>query len=327
MSDETPDRPSELRSSVEKARKKRRAVLFTAAGVAVVGLAVGAVGIVTTLNRSDVAVAGESDRFELRIATSEDRDYMTAVGEVAAENGLDIEWVNVSDWVLPNTELAAGNVDGNSFQHIIYLSQFNTESDETLTPLFSTLILQFGIFSATIDDLSDIPEGGRIAIPDDPANSGRALYILEASGLLDIADDAGNLPTQDDITANPLNLEIVEIGATTIPQQFDDPSLSAVVIGTNYFDPSQGIKNEDALYLDDSLSEESLPYVNTIVSRRDNADDPAWEVLEEAFRDPRVEAAVQDEWKGATKLVDIPAETLQSKLAELEDEAREQAGE
>ena len=221
--------------------------------------------------------------------------------------------------MLPNTELAAGSVDGNAFQHILYLSQFNTANGEDLTPVFSTLITQWGIFSATLDDVSAIPDGGRVAIPDDPSNGGRALYILEAAGLIEISDDAAELPTVDDVTSNPKNLEFVAIGATTIPQQFDDPSLSAVVVGTSYFDPSQGIGTEDALFLDDSLDEKNLPYVNVVASRADNADDPAWDILEEAYRDPRAQEALEEEYFGQTVLVDVDVETLRSKLADLEE--------
>lgn len=310
---------SELRTALAAGSTKRRNILIAALGAVVVaGLVVGGLFLGGVFGSGPSAEAGEQERLSLRIAVSEDSPFQDAVAEVAAENGLDVEWVNVDDWVLPNTELVAGSVDGNAFQHILYLSNFNVQNDADLTPLFSTLITQWGIFSATLDDLDEIPDGARIAIPEDPSNGGRALFILEAAGFIEIDDDAGEFPTTDDITSNPQNLDLVPIAALTIPQQFDDPSLSAVVVGTSYFDPAQGIGTEDALYLDDSLDAANLPYINVVASRADNQDDPAWKILEAAYADPRVAAALDAEDKGATVLVQIDVETLRAKLADLE---------
>ncbi|MBZ4487800.1 MetQ/NlpA family ABC transporter substrate-binding protein [Microbacterium sp. cx-55] len=321
MSDKDPAAQSDLRSSVGSARTRRRNIFIGIGAVVAVALVVGVVVIVNTLTNSPTSAAAGDERLTLRIATSEDTDFQSAIGDIAAEKGLDVEWVNVDDWVLPNTELAAGTVDGNAFQHILYLSNFNAQNGEDLTPVFSTVITQWGIFSATLGGTDEIPDGGRIAIPDDPSNGGRALGILAAAGLIELSSDAGDFPTVDDITANPQNLEFVPIAATTIPQQFDDPSLSAVVVGLSYFDPSQNITADDALYLDDSLDEKNLPYTNVIASRADNADDPAWKILEEAYADPRAAEALETEDKGATVLVQVPVETLRDKLAELEKSA------
>ena len=322
----TQDEPvtSELRAAVSAGGKKRRTILITVASVVVVAALAVVTLFVTGVfgGGSSPAEAGEKERLSLRLAVSEDNDFQAAIAEVAAEKGLDVEWVNVNDWVLPNTELVAGSVDGNAFQHILYLSNFNVQNDADLTPVFSTVITQWGIFSATLGDLDEIPDGGRIAIPEDPSNGGRALFILEAAGFLEIADDAGEFPTIDDIESNPKNLELVTIAALTIPQQFDDPSLSAVVVGTSYFDPAQNIGTEDALYLDDSLDEKNLPYVNTVVTTADRADDPAWAILEEAYADPRVAAALLEENHGASVLVKVDVETLRAKLADLEELAK-----
>jgi len=314
---------SELRSAVSAGTTKRRNILLAVGGVLVVAaLAVGALFVTGVFGGGSAAEAGEQERLSLRLAVSEDTDFQTAIAEVAAEKGLDVEWVNVNDWVLPNTELVAGSVDGNAFQHILYLSNFNVQNDADLTPVFSTVITQWGIFSATLGDLAEIPDGGRVAIPEDPSNGGRALFILEAAGFLEIADDAGEFPTLDDVESNPKNLELVPIAALTIPQQFDDPSLSAVVVGTSYFDPAQGIGTEDALYLDDSLDEKNLPYVNTVVTTADDADDPAWKILEEAYADPRVAEALLKENQGSTVLVKVDVDTLRAKLADLEELAK-----
>ena len=329
MSDQksTPEATSDLRSAVEASSKKKRNILIgVIAAIVAAVLVVGGIVLGTSLGGQRAEADGDAggtaaEPIKVRIAVSEDSAFQDAIKEVAAEQGLEIEWVNTEDWVLPNTELVAGTVDANAFQHILYLSAFNAENGADLTPVFSTVITQWGVFSASHDSLDDIPEGGRIAIPDDPSNGGRALNILAAAGLIELADDAGDFPNTDDVVANPRGLEFVEIGARTIPQQFDDPSLSAVVVGTSYFDPSQGVTKESALYLDDSLAEQNLPYVNVVATRADDVDNPAWKILEKVYADPRVAEALLEENFGNSVLVKVPVETLRDKLAQLQKSA------
>ena len=325
MSDQksTPGGQSELRSAVEANSKKKRNILITIAVVVVAAVVVGGVFLFNSLNapKAEAEADAPVERISVKIATAEDSIFQDAIKEVAAENGLDVEWVNVDDWVLPNTELAAGNVDANAFQHILYLSAFNAESGSDITPVFSTVITQWGIFSKTLGDTDEIPDGGKVAIPDDPSNGGRALNILAAAGLIELGDDAGDFPTTDDVTSNPKNIEFVALPARSIPTQFDDPSLSAVVVGTSYFDPAQNIGKDDALFLDDSLAEKNLPYVNVVAVNSADIDNPAWAILEKAYADPRVAAALDEENFGNTILVKVPVETLREKLAELQESA------
>ncbi|NYF16933.1 D-methionine transport system substrate-binding protein [Microbacterium sp. AK009] len=325
MSEEipTPSGESDLRTALTAQKKKRRTVAIAVGAVAVVGLVAGAVAIVANLGSTEPAAnAAEAsaapDDLSVTIATAEDSVFQDTIAEVAAEKGLEVQWLNVDDWVLPNTELVAGTVDANAFQHILYLSAFNTENDADITPVFSTVITQWGIFSATLDDVDGLDDGARIGIPDDPSNGGRALNILESAGLIELSDDAGDFPTVDDIESNERNLQFVPLPARDIPLQFEDPSLAAVIVGTSYFDPSQGIGADDALFLDDSLDEKNLPYVNVVATRADDVDNPAWDILQEAYADPRVAEALEEEYFGNTVLVDVDIDDLRAKLADLE---------
>ncbi|WP_235476557.1 MetQ/NlpA family ABC transporter substrate-binding protein [Frigoribacterium sp. Leaf263] len=320
--------PSGLRASLDDSRRRRRRGLLAGLGaVAAAALVGGGFWAGTAVGGSDAQAAGSAsgsgERLSVTIAGSGESDLQDTVKTVAAEEGLDVTWVNFDDWTLPNSALVAGEVDANAFQHTAFLSAYNVANDTDLTPVFSTTITQWGVFSATLDSLDDLGRGDRIAIPDDASNGARALFILQAAGLIELGPDVGVYPTVDDVTGNDLDLEFVPIGATTIPTQFDDPSLDAVVVGTSYFDPTQEIDADDALYLDDSLSDESRPYVNAVVTRADDTDDEAWALLDEAYADPRVAEALEKESFGNTQLVEVSADDLRSTLAELETAARE----
>jgi len=322
QSQPSPGSGSDLRSTVDaRGRRTRRIVFVVVAVVVAAVLFVGGLFTGRATAGADPEASASSEPLVLRIATSDDSKFQDEVKVVAAEKGLDVEWVNLNDWVLPNTQLVAGQVDGNAFQHILYLSQFNVKNKATLTPVFSTVITQWGIFSKTLKSVKDVPEGGHIAIPDDASNGARALFILQSAGLITIKSGVGDFPSVDDVSSNPKHLTFVPIAATTIPQQYDDPSLSAVVVGTSYFDPKQGITSKDALYLDDSLAKENLPYINVIAAREQDKNKPAWKILKEAYADKRVAEALKKESGGSTVLVDVPVDTLRSKLADLEKEA------
>lgn len=302
---------SDLRAAVAGDAKQKKRLIIIIASVIVAALIIGITLLVVNRNSG-----GTDKRLSVRIATAEDNPYFDALSAAAAEDGLDIEWLNVNDWVLPNTELVAGAVDANAFQHIQYLSLFNAENNADLVPAFSTVIVQWGIFSEKFDELSELPDGARIAIPDDLSNGARALFVLQAAGLITIDPSVGLAPTIDDITSNPKNLEFVELTALTIPQQYSDPSIDAVVLGTAYFDPAAGIRIEDALYADDPTADENLPYVNVLAVNADDIDNPAWDILEKAYADPRVAESLAKESFGTQVLVQIDQQRLQDSLAE-----------
>ncbi|HJA38620.1 MAG TPA: hypothetical protein H9793_06495 [Candidatus Brevibacterium intestinigallinarum] len=320
MSDTNTDQ-SELRASLAQSAKRRKSTIAAISGGLAAALVAGVVSIIVVRGNSGDDAEAAGDRLSLTLATDEDSTTNDTIAEVAGENGLDVEWVNLDDWVLPNTEVVGGSMDGNAFQHVMYLSTFDVENNADLVPVFSTFVSNWGVFSATVDSLDDLPDGARIAIPDDASNGGRALIILQAAGLIELDESAGSLATTSDITENPKDLEFTEISAQSIPQQFDDPSLDAVVVGVHHFDPSQEITVDDALYIFDPESDANLPYINVVATRADNVDDPAWQVLEEAYDDPRVLDALAEEYSGTQTRVDIDRDVLHGELDRLVAEA------
>ncbi len=316
---EQPPAQSELRAQLQKdAGRKRKIVIGIVAALAVAAIAIVAGIFIGNSNKSETG----ADRIKVRVAIAEDRDWYSVAKDVAAEKGLDIDWVATDDWILPNTELVAGSVDANAFQHILYLSAFNAKENASLTPVFSTHIVQWGIFSDKFTSLDDLKDGATLLIPDDLSNGARALYILEAAGLIEIDDNAGLFPTVDDISKNPKNIVIKEVKALSISQLYSDPTIDGAVVGLSYFDPAQNVTADTALYLDDPKAESNLPYVNVVAVNKDNVDNKAWKILAEVYQDQRVKDAIKKEFGDTLVAVDIAPDELRAKLAELEDIAR-----
>ena len=53
--------------------------------------------------------------------------------DVLAEQGIELEIVEFSDYVIPNTSLESGDLDANYFQHFPYLENFDAENGTDLT--------------------------------------------------------------------------------------------------------------------------------------------------------------------------------------------------
>ncbi|MEV0984587.1 MetQ/NlpA family ABC transporter substrate-binding protein [Brevibacterium sp. NPDC049920] len=312
-----------VQEHLDRRRAGRRRGMIVAAILAV--LALVAVGIVALTQRSGGeggAGGAAGELTALRIADTAQSDYQDAIIEVGRENGLDLEFVNFDDPYLPNTALLEGEVDANSFQHIAWLSAFNGENDSDITPLFSTNISQWGLYSSTVTDLAELPDGARIAMPDDPSNFSRALFILQSAGLLEISDEEGFYPTEEQITANPKNIEFARLAHESVQTAYEDPSVDGVVVGTDDFDPALGITVDDALQAEDPEAPSSVPYTIIVATMPDRAEDPVWEQLEETYRDQRVVDAFNEEKNGQASYVDRPRSELLDALEEL-DKARE----
>src|SRR5699024_3662449 len=214
------------------------------------------------------------------------------VKELAADDGLEIEIKVFSDYIMPNTALAEGELDVNSYQHKPFMEKFNEDHDTNLASAFPTILSLIGVYSETLTDIYDVPEGGKIGIPNDPTNGARALIIFEEAGLIELEDDKRESATPLDIAKNDLNLEFIELDAAQIPKMLDEVDL-AVINGN--FALSNGLNPaEDSLFTESSGS----PYVNHLVVREENVDDPVIEKLKKAYYSDEVKDYINSEYPG-----------------------------
>lgn len=217
------------------------------------------------------------------------------------EEGIIVDVTLLTDYQQPNEALANGSLDMNAFQHVAFLNDWNEANDTELTPIGYTFVTEMGIFSDKYSDLSEIPEGATIAIPNDPTNGGRALLALELAGLIEVNEEAGILATPKDITDNPLNLTIEELDAHQIAQALAD--VDAGIIGTGLATDA-GISIDDALFIDtedlDSLHE---AYRNVIVVRPEDEENPLYLKMVDIFQQDDVAEVINEASKGGA----IPA--------------------
>ena len=118
----------------------------------------------------------EGEKVTIGLASSNAYDYWDVVVENALEQeGIEIELVLFSDYNQPNEALQNGSLDLNATQGYPFLFSWNDENNGTITPIGNTLITPLGLYSDKHTSVEDIPDGGTIAIPNDPSTYGRAL--------------------------------------------------------------------------------------------------------------------------------------------------------
>ena len=210
-----------------------------------------------------------------------------------AAEGIELQIVEFTDYVLPNLALSDGELDANYFQHIPYLETFSADHRLDLTVLVGVHIEPMGLYSQRVDSLEDLPQGATVAIPNDATNGGRALLLLQEAGLIRLAEGTGITATVFDIVDNPRNIRFRELEAPLLPRALAD--VDAAVINTNYALEAGLVPLRDALVMEGAES----PYVNVVAVRTGDEANPALLKLADALTRPEVRDFILERYEGA----------------------------
>lgn len=253
----------------------------------------GAVALAAATLANPVAAQDAKTTIRIGVTPGSHEEVMEVVRDVAAEKGLTIEIVPFTDYVLPNTALADGDLDANSFQHQPYLDQQVKDRGFDLKTLAKNFVEPMGIYSEDYQSLDDLPDGAQIAIPNDPTNGGRALLLLEREGLIGLTKGVGLTPSPLDIAENPKNLKFTEVDAAQLPRVL--PDVAAAAINTNYALEAGLNPLKDAIAIESANS----PYANIIVVRGENLDASWAKTLVASYHTDTVRQFILDRFEGA----------------------------
>ncbi len=240
---------------------------------------------------------GEAKTIKIGVTGSFYEDLWQPAKKLMAEEGVNLEIVQFSDFVTPNNALANGEIDLNAFQHRVYLeSEVNSYGYE-IQNIGNTLIIPLNIYSQKVSSVSELKDGDTVAIPDDESNGGRALKVLESAGLITLSDEAGFNPNLNDITSYSVNIQIEEMKANTIPSIL--PDVTAAVVNGN-FALDFGLKQEEAIFQDENLDQQE--YWCLIAARSadlENAETRAlYQKIVDAYHSAETQAVFDGEYKG-----------------------------
>ncbi|HTN55091.1 MAG TPA: MetQ/NlpA family ABC transporter substrate-binding protein [Microbacterium sp.] len=262
-------------------KKSRVGILAAALGLALVvsGCAASAPG-------DEKADAAAPQVLKVAAVTAPMTDVVTAAGE-AIEGDYEVELVEVGDYITSNTILNSGDVYANFSQHIPYMETFNEGNDGTLVgvqPVYNFLI---AFYSKTLDDISDLPEGATVAIPDDPSNTGRALKLLAAHDVISLDPEVDPYAaTVKDVVDNPKHVEFLQVPIASLNAAYEEADLvfqwPSHIIALGLTPQKDGLITE----LDDRFA------LNLVVQEKD-ADSAATAALKKAFTSDQVREVIE----------------------------------
>ena len=244
-----------------------------------------------------VGVASANTKLVVGASATPHAEILEAAKPILAEKGIDLEIVIFDDYVQPNLQLEAGDLDANYFQHIPYLENFNEEQGTHLVNAGGIHYEPFGIYPGTKSSLDDIAEGDTIAVPNDTTNEARALLLLQDNGILKLKDGAGLTATVLDIEENPYNVEILELEAAQVPRVKDE--VAFVVLNGNYALDAGFSVAKDSLAYEKSDSDAAKTYVNVIAVKEGNENSEKIQALVAALKSDTIRQYINDTYDGA----------------------------
>lgn len=221
-------------------------------------------------------------------------EILGAVKDKLAKEGVNVEIIEFTDYVQPNLALNDKNLDANYFQHKPYLDEFARSRNLKLVSAGAIHLEPMSVFSKKIKDLKDLPDGARVAIPNDPTNGGRALLVLQSAGLIKLRDGAPITATPQDIAENKKNLQFSELEAPQLPRSLEDADISVININ---FALEAKLNPKDAVFTESSDS----PYANIVAVREGDENRPEIKKLIEALTGKESKDFIEKKYNGAIK--------------------------
>lgn len=210
------------------------------------------------------------------------------------------ELVKFADYNQPNEALASGDIDLNAFQHHKFLNEFNADRGSDLVAIGDTMLAPIALYSNKIKSLEELPEGAKIALPNDPSNGSRALFLLQDAGLIKVEGEPGDIIGLENITENSKNLELIEMDASETARSLDDVDCAIV---NDTFALDSGLDKDTSIYTEDPKSDSVKQYINIIAARKEDENN---EIYKEFVKYYQTEETKQD-FETFTKGSWIPA--------------------
>jgi D-methionine transport system substrate-binding protein len=261
--------------------------------------------VFTAACSSNSSSAKETKHIKIGITGTDTRTW-DFVAKKAAKEGIEIELVSFSDYVLPNTALADGELDANSFQTVAYFDQFIKEHNLDLVPIATTYLAPMAIYSDKLKDVKEIKDGAKIALPNDLSNQGRALLLLQEAGLLKLVDNYDGLGTiEESVVENPKNIELIPTAPAQIPRAL--PDVDAGVIN-NGFARDAGLNPiKDSIFHE---GETAIDYLNIIAVNKKDKDNKTLNRIAELFQQEETADYINKEFGGTLIPTFVPLEKI-----------------
>lgn len=205
--------------------------------------------------------------------------------EKVAEQGYKLDLKYVSDIVTPNKLVDSGEVYANFFQHYAYMNEYNKANNSNLVGAIEVFIDPAGLYSKKITSINQLPNGAKVSIPNDPANNGRALFMLQKEGVLKLREGVSVTEAKvNDIVENPKNLKFIEVEQQMLGRTLEDVDLGFMFTAIAV---SSGLNPDEAIVIENE-KDDIQPFTIVITTRSEDTDSEKTKVLQKAFQNDEV---------------------------------------
>lgn len=214
-----------------------------------------------------------------------------------AKDGYTLDIQEFNDYIQPNNVVESGEFLANYVEHKPFMDDINRQNNLHMSAVAGIHYEPFGIYPGKTSKLEELQDGAEIAVPNDTTNEARALLLLQENGLLKLKDDAGITATINDILENPKNIKIVEVEAAQLPRLVKEVDMA--VINGNYAIAAGFSVGRDAVASEKSDSLAAKTYVNILVVREGNEQDPRIQALVKVLKSREIVDFINAKYDGA----------------------------
>jgi D-methionine transport system substrate-binding protein len=262
--------------------KQRKKGPWIASAVVLVVVVAGAIAYVN--HRANAAVQfGDTLKVHYEPAMAGEQKLIEYVSEhVAPDYGIKLEAVGLQDPAQADAAVANGTYAGTIYQHQWWLKQVVDANGFKLTSTEPVFQWSFGLYSDRYKNIKDVPDGATFIVPNDGANQGQALWLLQREGLIGLDKQVEpRVAKLRDITDNPHHYVFKEIDLLSMPRVLD--SVDVAIGYTSQFDAGKIPRSKGILF-----PPAPRTFASQLVIGTQYLDNPQIIKLQKAFADPRV---------------------------------------
>jgi len=226
-------------------------------------------------------------------------EFKLGVQPELEKKGYQIKYYEFSTGLEANSAVFHGDIDANVMQHTVYLKSYNERNKTDLVGIVQVPTPPMGLYSKKHHNLDGLKKGFTVAVPNDPVNLQRALWILQRLGWIRIKENANPIDVSElDIVENKAGLKLVLLENAQGPRALDDADFVAIQGNFAIF---AKLKLSEAFILEDMKP----PYINVLAVRQSREGTQFARDLTQAYESDNFQKAIRaDHFYDGFKLPD-----------------------
>lgn len=229
-------------------------------------------------------------------------EILEHIKPILKEQGYEFEVVEFTDYVLPNSTLASGDIIANFFQHIPYLDAQIDEYDYDFVNVGGVHVEPIGLYSKKYSSVEELPTDLEIIISNSPTDRPRLIGVLEENDIITLNSSVSNEDIINATVSNlttlftsTYNITFTEVATELLYANYNNESGDAVLINGNYALDNGLNPLTDSIFLEGSAS----LYVNILVTTSENEDNEFIQALITTLQSTEVQNWIKENYEGA----------------------------